>query len=317
MEEDTMSGSEVVINGIPKSEHVAKWRTLLPPEMFSAPELNVELHKRKFLDLPYTNNPDGPRLDIYLPDTQGPYPVIVYVHGGGWLIGHKRVAYMEPLFYFLEHGYALVSIDYTLSDKAEFPTQIYEVKTAIRFLREHAAAYNLQPDRMAALGDSAGGHLAALAGTSAAAGQLEDVSLGSAAQSSKIQAIVDWFGPIDFTTMQKQLREAGAPAHDLTVCTMEDLFIGADLASEPQKAKPADPTTYITADTPPFMIQHGDNDTVVPCQQSLPFAAKLEAAIGKNNVILEILEGAVHEDPRFYAQANLDKVVGFLDKYLK
>lgn len=317
-EEITMSSSDIILKGIPKSEHIAKWRRLFPPEMLNPPEIDVSSRKRKWLDLPYTTNPQGPKLDIYLPEsTEGPYPVIVYIHGGGWFLGHKRVAYMEPLFYMLEHGYALVSIDYTLSDQAEFPTQIYEIKTAIRFLRQHAEIYNLQAHRIAVLGDSAGGHLAALAGTSGATGALEDLSLGWPQQSSKVQAVVDWFGPTNLAAMQQQLQDLNLPSWDSMACTMEDLFIGADLSQEPEKAKPADPATYLTPEAPPFMIQHGDKDTVVPCQQSISFAQKLEEAIGKDKVIFEILPGAVHEDPRFYAQENLDKVIKFLDQYLK
>jgi len=313
-----MSKAEIMLKGIPKSGHIAKWRQLLPQEMLNAPEVDVSKIKHKWLDLPYTNNPQGPKLDLYLPEnTEGPYPVVVYIHGGAWLIGHKRVAYMEPLFYVLEHGYALVSIDYTLSDQAEFPTQIYEVKTAVRFLRQHADTYNLDARRIAVWGDSAGGHLAALAGTSGAAGQLEDLSLGWPEQSSEVQAVVDWFGPTNLTAMQKQLQEQGFPTWNQDICTMEDLFIGADLSQEPEKAKPADPTTYITPEAPPFLIQHGDRDMVVPCQQSIPFAQKLEEAIGKEKVVLEILPGAAHEDPRFYDRENLDKVIKFLDRHLK
>ena len=149
---------EILIGGVPKAQHVEQWRKQLG-DFVAPPEVKIDRLKRKWLDVPYTDKADGQTLDIYLPDTgDGPYPVIVYIHGGGWFMGHKRAITMEPLFYVLERGYALVSVDYTLSDKAEFPLQVYEVKTAVRWLRRQAKQYRLLPERVALWGDSAGGH---------------------------------------------------------------------------------------------------------------------------------------------------------------
>ena len=309
--------SEPLIGGIPKSEHVARWRSQFK-EMLNVPDANVDGIRRKWLDLPYTNRPDGVALDIYLPEEgPGPFPVILYIHGGGWFLGHKRNVNMEPFLYVLQRGYALVSVDYTLSDKAEFPTQVYEVKTAARWLRENAEKYCLQAEKIALWGDSAGGHLAALAGISSAAGELEDLSFGSPDQSSAVSAVVDWYGPADFFTMREQQKEMGVSMQPAQGCSMEELFLGSLLDDAPDKVKAANPETYISPASPPFFIQHGDKDFVVPCGQSVSLAAKLKEALGEDKVYFEILEGAAHADPCFFRRDNMDKALDFLDKYLK
>ncbi|NLN07399.1 MAG: alpha/beta hydrolase [Firmicutes bacterium] len=308
---------EILIGGVPKAQHVEQWRKQLG-DFVAPPEVKIDRLKRKWLDVPYTDKADGQTLDIYLPDTgDGPYPVIVYIHGGGWFMGHKRAITMEPLFYVLERGYALVSVDYTLSDKAEFPLQVYEVKTAVRWLRRQAKQYRLLPERVALWGDSAGGHLAALAATSAAAGQLNDESLGSPGYSAAVQAVVNWYGPCDFLAMRGQLMDLGVMPPESGLCSLEELFLGAALSDAPELVRAANPETYITPEAPPFFIQHGGNDMVVPCEQSVAFAAKLEKAVGRDKVFLEILEGAAHADPCFFSRENLEKNLAFLDRILR
>ncbi|NLM46798.1 MAG: alpha/beta hydrolase [Firmicutes bacterium] len=308
---------EIMIGGVPKAQHVAQWRKLLG-DFIVPPAVKVDRFSRKWLDVPYTDKAGGQTLDIYLPETgSGPFPVIVYIHGGGWFMGHKRSITMEPLFYVLERGYALVAVDYTLSDKAEFPLQVYEVKTAIRWLRRQAKQYNLLPERIALWGDSAGGHLAALAATSAAAGQLNDEALGSPGYSAAVQAVVDWYGPCDFLTMSRQVKDLGVAPLPPGLCSLEELFLGARVTDAPDAARAANPETYITKEAPPFFIQHGKKDLVVPCEQSVALAAKLANAIGRDKVFLEILEGAAHADPVFFTRENLEKNLAFLDRFLR
>ncbi|HHX75258.1 MAG TPA: alpha/beta hydrolase [Firmicutes bacterium] len=308
---------ELLIGGVPKAQYVEQWRRQLG--VFAAvPDVQVDRFSRKWLDLPYTDKTDGQTLDIYLPEAgSGPWPVILYIHGGGWFMGNKRSITMEPLFYVLQRGYALVSVDYTLSDKAEFPVQVYEVKAAVRWLRRHAQQYHLLPDRIALWGDSAGGHLAALAATSEAAGQLNDTSLGSPGYSATVRAVVDWYGPCDFLAMRRQLQAMGVTPPQPGLCTLEELFLGAALADAPELARAANPETYLTADAPPFFIQHGRKDIVVPCEQSVALAEKLGKAAGRNKVFLEILAEAGHADPCFFTRENLEKNLAFLDRFLR
>ena len=303
-----------LINGIPKATHVRKWMKFFS-QQFSPQFANTENINNKYLDIPYTVNENGPALDLYLPsEPQGaPFPVIIFIHGGGWLLGDKRTVLIEPLFYLLKKGYAFISINYSLSSAVEFPTPVHEVKTAVRWLRAHAGEYNLDPERIVLWGASAGGHLAALAGTTADKETLDDPSLGWEKQSCRVEAVVDWFAPINILDMWE--RNKGLSMVE-DAASMETLFFGDDPPNIPQKIREGSPDTHIDPHTPPIIIQHGDQDDAVPAQQSINFASKLEKVIGKDKVILEILKGAGHEDERFYSKENLDKIVGYLEKYL-
>src|SRR3954465_965676 len=139
------------------------------------------------------------RLDLYVPEkADGPLPVIVWVHGGAWLGGSKEGG--GPALPFVRRGYAVASVNYRLSQHARFPAQIEDCKAAIRWLRANAKTYKLDPDRFGAWGASAGVHLVALLGTS---GDVKDLGGdgGTTGQSSRVQAVVDWFGPTDVTKM--------------------------------------------------------------------------------------------------------------------
>ena len=139
------------------------------------------------------------KLDLYLPEkADGPLPVIVWVHGGGWLAGSKDGG--GPALPFVGKGYAVAAINYRLSQHAKFPAQIEDCKAAIRWLRANAKTYNLDPDHIGVWGASAGGHLVALLGTSGDVKELEGKE-GNTDQSSRVQAVVDWFGPTDLTKM--------------------------------------------------------------------------------------------------------------------
>jgi acetyl esterase/lipase len=195
-------------------------------------------------------------------------------------------------------------MNYRLSGEAKFPAQIYDVKGAIRFLRANAKKYNLNPERFAVWGDSAGGHLAALAGTSGGVLEVEDITMGNIDQSSRVQAVVDWYGPIDLAKMDKE----NSPERNL---------IGSPLADVPDLARKANPVTYISKDDPPFFIQHGDKDIAVLTEQSVLFASALKKVLGKGKVTLEIINGAGHVDKAFETNENISHVLDFLDKILK
>jgi acetyl esterase/lipase len=275
--------------------------------------------KNKWLDIPYANLSPAQKLDIYIPESgDGPFPVIVSIHGGAFMFGDKRDGQVNPMLEGLKRGYAVVSVNYRLSGEAIFPKNIQDVKAAIRWIRAHAKQYHLNPERMAAWGGSAGGNLSALAGTSGDIRELEDLSLGNADQSSRIQVVVDWFGPTNFLLMDPQLKETGngVPDHD-EANSPESRLMGQKITEIPEKVKWANPETYITRDDPPFLIEHGTKDQLVPTQQSVQLAEKLEAVLGKEKVKIYLLEGVKHAGPEFNTKENLDIVFAFLDKYLK
>ena len=212
---------------------------------------------------------EGILLDLYLPaNSQGPFPVVVWVHGGAWRARSKDNCPLIPLV--RRHGFAVAGINYRLSGEATFPAQIHDCKAAIRWLRANAEKYNLDPTRIGAFGTSAGGHLVALLGTSGGVKELEGPG-GNLAFSSRVQAVCDWFGPSDLTRM------LGGEA--------VGALLGASSADLLEKAKLASPITYVSPDDPPFLVFHGDNDSTVPHEQSALLIEALKKAGVKAGLI--------------------------------
>ncbi|MEI6727385.1 MAG: alpha/beta hydrolase [Actinomycetes bacterium] len=266
-------------------------------------------------DIAYAHASHSEKLDLYLPAKgSAPYPVIVAIHGGGFMSGDKDDGQVAPMLLGLARGYAVASVDYRLSGEAKFPAQIEDVKAAIRWLRANAGRYKLDPARIVAWGDSAGGNLAALAGTSAGVAALSDPALGNAGQSNAVQAVVDWFGPISMLKVDSDFRasHAGPTGHEAPT-SFESEYFGAPLRTVPAKVRAADPITYIGAGDPPFLIEHGDADSTVPVQQSQRLAAALRRVLGPNAVTLRIFQGAGHMAPVIYSRANARAVLDWLD----
>lgn len=243
-------------------------------------------------------------LDLYRPkDAEGPLPVIVWVHGGAWFGGSKDGG--GPALLFAARGYAVASLNYRLSQHARFPAQIEDCKAAIRWLRANARTYNLDPDRFGAWGASAGGHLVALLGTSGDVPDLEG-DLGIKGPSSRVQAVVDWFGPTDLTRMGGSHDRPDSP---------ESRLLGGPVQANRDRAARANPITYVSKDDPPFLILHGDRDATVPFGQSELLRDALEAA-GVETTFRPI-EGAGHGGPAFTSQQNRRAVEDFFDRHLK
>jgi acetyl esterase/lipase len=278
--------------------------------------------KRKYLDIPYADLSHSQRLDVYLPaGGKGPFPVIVSIHGGAFMSGDKADIHVLAMLEGLKRGYAVVAVNYRLSWEATFPALVHDVKAAVRWIRSHAQRYHLDRDRIAAWGGSAGGYLASMLGTSAGVPELEDLSLGNPEQPSHVHAVVAWFGPTNFLKMDEYLGECGLPPEPgmehSGANSPESLLLGRQITEIPDRVKAANPETYISPAAPPFFLQHGTMDAIVPVQMSINFAAKLEQALGEDRVQLELLEGAEHGDPRFEALENVEKVLDFLDRRLK
>ena len=283
------------------------------------PTANTEHIKRKCLNISYATISAAQKLDIYLPEEgNGPFPVIISIHGGAFMFGDKADEQVNPMLEGLKHDYAVVSINYRLSGEALFPKNINDVKAAIRWVKANAATYKMNADKIALWGGSAGGNLAALAGTSGDVKELEDISLGNANQSSRVQAVVDWFGPTNFLLMDEQFKETGngIPKNSDANSPLSKLM-GQKITEIPAKVQLANPETYISKDDPPFLIEHGTKDQLVPTQQSINFAAKLTPVLGKDKVTIHLLEDAKHGGPQFETKENLELVFRFLDAVLK
>ena len=283
------------------------------------PPARVEHILRKWLDVPYADRSPAQGLDIYLPDEgDGPFPVIVSIHGGAFLAWDKSDSQVEPMLQGLRRGYAVVAVNYRLSFEARFPAQIHDLKAAIRWIRANAKRYRLDPTRVAAWGGSAGGYLSAMLGTSAGVPELEDLSLGNPDRPSDVQAVVAWYPPTNFLSMDAQLIQAGMPPEagkeHSGANSPESLLMGGQITTIPDRVRAASPGTYITAQTPPFLLQHGTRDSTVPAQQSIEFAGTLRRVLGDDKVRLELIDDAAHLDPKFLTPENIDKVFFFLDQ---
>jgi acetyl esterase/lipase len=210
---------------------------------------------------------------------------------------------------YLADGYAVASLNYRLSQHAPFPAQIEDCKAAVRWLRANAATYGLDPSRFASWGASAGGHLAAMLGTT---GEVKVFDVGeNLGQSGRVQAVVDYFGPTDFLQMDAH-RLPNGQIHD-PADSPESQLIGGPIQQNKDKTTRANPVSYVTSDDPPFLIVHGDSDPLVPHHQSELLAAALEKA--GVPVTLYTVKGGGHggfKDPAVPAMTK-----EFLAKHLK
>ena len=245
-------------------------------------------------------------LDIAVPPSEKPVPLIVWIHGGGWLGGSKENP--PTAAEFLKQGYAVASINYRFSNQAIYPAQIHDCKAAIRWLRANAMKYNIDPDRIGVWGASAGGHLVALLGTT---GEVKEVEgeLGNPKMSSRVQAVIDVFGPADFLKYAEHMGKDDV----FGVNSLLSKLIGGPVLDKKELAKLASPVAFVTKDDSPFLILQGDNDKLVPHQQSEEFHEALKKAGVTSELV--IVPGAGHDST--VIAKNSVKVNDFFAKWLK
>jgi acetyl esterase/lipase len=259
--------------------------------------------------LAYGTDSPNQVLDLYPPGADGPWPLVVAIHGGAFMMGDRRreLTHLPAL---LAAGYAVASVEYRFSGEALFPAAVLDVKQATAYLRAHAAELNLDPAFFAAWGRSAGGHLSAMLGvTSAQATEFDGTGSDGTGGDSSVQAVVDWYGPSDFLVMDAQF-VAGPPDGDVPPVqnhddpgSPESRWVGGPIQELPEVAARANPITYITgagAPFPPFFLAAGTSDHLVPFQQTLILADALRAH--GTPVELHILPDARHGDQRFESE---------------
>ncbi|MEO1655591.1 MAG: alpha/beta hydrolase [Bacteroidota bacterium] len=271
------------------------------------------------LDVAYANTSSAQVMDIYIPEGEGPFPAVVYIHGGGFFTGDKSAGTTYTDF-LVQHGYVAVSINYRLSGEAVFPAAIQDGKAAIRFLRANAATYRIDADHIGSWGDSAGGNLASMLGTSSGDAFTEDFSLGNENFSSKVSATVDWFAPINFSSIVSEANALGLPGFmgGGVNTDLEADYMGlAQIEADPALVALANPSTYIDAEDAAFFIQAGSADELMPYTQSENFYNALLSVLGANKVSYELIPGAGHGGEAFDTESNLQKVLAFFDSHLK
>ena len=250
-------------------------------------------------DVPYAGTKSSSqRLDIMLPENpqSKKLPVVAFFHGGGWMSGDKESGYhrMEPT---VAQGVCIgVTIGYRLSGKAKWPAQIHDGKAAIRWIRGNAERYGMDPERIAIFGTSAGGHLAALIGTTGDNPELEGTLGKHLGQSSRVSCAVEFFGPTDLLAKPKvsllqrlQRLKGGKKGKDKK---QVERLLGGTGANVEDAARQASPLYHVSPDDPPFLIAHGTRDRTVPIDQSIRFHQALLKA-GVPSTFIKV-EGAGH-----------------------
>ncbi len=258
-------------------------------------------------DVVYATAVDGSplKLDLYHPSTNRA-PLIVWVHGGAWRSGSKNGV---PILRLVDRGYAIASVDYRLTPAAAFPAQVLDIRKAVRHLQENADEYDINAGRVALVGASAGGHLAALVGVSQ--GVRFDESDASQLDDGAVKAIVSFYGASNLETILSQ-----STPHGLSVRVPAlRLLLGGQPEELPQMARLASPVYHVDRNDPPLLLIHGDQDPQMPINQS----HELEGCYQSFGLTVqfEVIHGAGHGGKEFYTDEALGRVDQFLMQHLR
>jgi acetyl esterase/lipase len=251
------------------------------------------------------SNPENQhlQLDLCQPSGDGPFPAVVCIHGGGFRAG-KRDSWDKMCQQLAARGYVAVTITYRLAPDHQFPAAVEDSKAAVRWVRANAAKYHVDPNRIGALGDSAGAHLALfLAVTNNVHDFDGDQNPG---QSSAVQCAVSYYGPADFTLSYGKSVDAAE---------VLPLFLGGNLQQQPKRHVQASPLYWVTPDAPPILLLHGTQDKYVNYEQAILLRDRLKAA--QCDVELLTLEGAGHGFKGDDLKRANEAAFAFLDKKLK
>ena len=271
--------------------------------------------RRKFLNCPYGEDQQQ-ALDIYLPnDGNGPFPVVFYAHGGGFSGGSKSDSQVVPFIDGVNRGYAVISLDYRLLPGIRYPQNMFDIKAAMRWVALNAETYLLDPSRTALCGASAGAHLVMMAAYTQGQAVFEEDPY---APTCRVLAVVDQFGPTDFSKYHAHYDESGyARAKIPGASGPEDEILGANMALIPNLLRFANPIDNIHPGVPPTLVQHGRYDPIIPYQQGVELYEKIISIAGEGNAELDLSEEFLHADPGYAAPESIGRIFGFLDKHLK
>jgi acetyl esterase/lipase len=298
-------------------EKSAQQKSDKPTVPAAKPEVKLPPGVKMLADISYIpNGDDAQKLDLYLPEktVDRPLPLIVHIHGGGWMGGNK---FPCPVVGMVGKGYVVASVEYRFSQKAKFPAQIQDCQAALRWLRANSKQHNIDPDRVGVVGGSAGGHLSALVGTAGGKKAFAPIG-GNEDQSDRVQAVCDIFGPANFSTVMKQADDDKNVRNIFKFNSPSDPYsqlIGVSLEGNKEKTDAVSPVHYVSKDTPPILILHGTHDSLVPYAQSEELVAALKAK--GVPVWLQTLPGSGHGGPAFGKPSVIALMANFFDKHLK
>ena len=303
------------------------WNIIEPTDPLGSEMVDVSNVIRKWLNVPYSSLSSGQVLDIYLPaEGNGPFPTYIFIHGGAFIAGDKQDVQFLLAADGINRGYAVVSLEYRKGFESKAPCGLYDIKTAIRFLKAHAKDYCLDPDRFALGGDSAGAYYAVFAAATAGIPAFDGPDPLFSEISGNVKAVIAQCGCYDLLTLTPPPEaEAAAPKEFVpgTIpINLMSIYVGANPRLFPDLAVLLNPITYITGDFPPTLIQVGKDDGIVPCAESESLAKIIEKRCGKDRVRFQVFDGWNHcalnriVTPDWFMNANMDRVFGFLDEIL-
>jgi acetyl esterase/lipase len=293
---------------------------VVPLELFAEPAPNVTISVEALppsspygeatviRNIPYAARPTPQQnFDLYLPahKTGQPFPLVIWIHGGAWMMGIKE---WDNVKYLVRHGYAIASVDYRFSTEIPFPAQIQDCNAALNFILAHATNYGVNPKRFVVGGGSAGGHLALLLSLA------RDKKEFGADSTVKPLATLDFFGPADFTRMQNDLEAIHSEKGLELYKDAGGKLLGVPVEQSSANAKLASPINYVSAASPPVLILQGGKDDLVPATQSRRLHEALDQAGVKNQLIMV---DAGHDGPLFSTPEIESKVVSFLNEVLE
>lgn len=313
----------------------------------NGPMISVE-GRRGHFDIAYGNESAAQKLDIFLPEKkEKKYPVIISIHGGGYVACDKRNSEMIlPMLSGLDRGYAVVGLNYRLAGETHYPAPVKDIKQAIRFLKANADKYQLDGNKIVTWGGSAGGYMSLMSALFADEDSFDTPEDPYVSISSDTQACVAWYPQTDFSYTDEELKmnsqinrfmrreisdvsdeyepafpqmeENEFPFHAASNGVIER-FLGKPYDPESEIVKAASPINYLKTGVklPPVFIQHGSDDEILPMQQSIKFALKANELFGEERVRLEIIPHAIHSSILFETEENIGKVLDFIDSILK
>ncbi len=258
---------------------------------------DAEYPKNYIENIKYAESEDA-LMDIYFPENmKEKCSVFIEVHGGAWYFGQKSSVEFKPFLYGLEKGYICVSLDYTLSPKATYPQAVVEIKKAIDFLKKNADKYNIDTDRMALWGGSAGAHLAAMASFSTGSGYLSEYNLDS-----NVKVLVLWYGCHNYYLGKK-----------MDEWIYQNFYGEKDLMKISEKVILSNPACHVTKYVPYTLLQHGLIDGLVPYEQSVCLYNTIKSIAGEEKCRLDLLENCDHADIKMFAPDNVKNVFEYID----
>lgn len=271
---------------------------------------------RKYIGLPY-GDAKNQKMNIYLPEEgDGPFPVIFFLHGGGWQSGSRGDGQVKPFLHGINRGYAVISCDYRLLPLVCYPDNLYDVKAALRYIAKFGKDMKLDPSRLVIAGGSAGAHLALMAAFTEGVPAFEGGETGIA---PKIRAVIDQFGPTDFAAENTHYEESGyarlmppsPPGQG-----MADRLLNVDTTKNPGLLNFVTPILNVHKDIPPVLILHGRYDPMVAYQQSVTLYKKICSICGEDRAKLIISDDCTHGDKKYECEPYTSEIFAFIEKYI-